>query len=147
MKSPVFDIYMKHLWKNSLFPTKHYFREQQMVNTIACFSPTACSPFWLWKTAFSFFLLGASLHVLHVPSSCISLSISVFPLFLCSAWERQMLLARFPPGWCGLQLLAAHVVPSRVFFTTLSLALSHFLLVFHQDLPLIKQVNLEAGHV
>lgn len=85
----VFDICIKHLWKNSLFPMKHYFYAQQRVNTIACFSPSACCHFWLWEAAFSF-LVGPSVHMLktHVPSSCISLSISVFPLFLGSAWER-----------------------------------------------------------
>lgn len=85
--TPVFDTCTKHLWKNTLFLTKHYFHAQQRVNKIACFSPPACSHFWLWEAAFSF-LLGASVHVLktYVPSFCISLS--VFPLLLGPAWER-----------------------------------------------------------
>lgn len=134
----VFDICIKQLWKNSLFPIKHYAYAQQRVNTIVCFSPPASSHLSLGEAAFSV-LLGAFVHVLktHVPSSCISPSISIFPLFLVSAWERWIWLAGFLSGRCGPQLLAALVVPSEVCFITLSLALSHFLLVFHQDLPLI----------
>lgn len=84
-------------------------------------------------------LFFAGLLCVHAENLCPQfLHISkYFSLFFSTLWETLILLTGFHLGRCGLQLLAAHVVPHKASCITLFLALSHFLLVSHQDLPLI----------